>query len=317
MSIHRVHWSQLRIGVAVSVVATAVSLLIFFVDDVRDAVEDRYTLYVRTFTTQALRPRAPVWLAGQPIGQVRSLGFEPPREDTPERLIVEMSLTLDAQPFITEGAVAQVTTSSLMGEVVVNIVPGDEPALPLGDGDELPPAAELDPSKVIRRLRALYDSLPPVGARWRRVREAARHGDGSLARLARQPAELSELLANLNRASAVFDTLGSAAGSLAGLLSDPQVRAELDRIGPRLGRLVELWETGGGTAGRFASDTLIQGRLNGIVEGVARLQDRLSAGRGTAGRLLYDRALADELARTRALLEELRAEFAPGRREQR
>ena len=130
MSIHRIRWSQLRIGALVSLVAIAGALAVFFIDDVRQAVEDRYTLYFRTFTTQALRPHAPVWLAGQPIGRVRRLSFEPPREDTRERLIVELSVLASARPYITEGAVAQVTTSGLIGEAVVNILPATEATPP-------------------------------------------------------------------------------------------------------------------------------------------------------------------------------------------
>lgn len=310
MSAHGVRWSQLRIGVLVTLVVMAASFLIFFIDDVRSAVEGRYTLHLRTFTTQAVRARAPVWLAGQPVGQVSRLRLEPPRSDAPELLVVDLHISLDAQPFITEGAVAQVTTASMLGEVVINILPAAEPAPPLQDGDELPTAPELDPSYLTARLEGLYDSLPPVTDRWQRLMDQVRHGDGTLPRMARRPAELRELHDNLSEASATLDTIGSAAGNLAALLSDEDVRLALQRIGPRIQELAGFWDERSGTAGGFAGDTVFAARLAAIGESVAAIRQRVESGRGSIGRLLHDEALAVELERTRALLAELRADFA-------
>jgi hypothetical protein len=206
--------------------------------------------------------------------------------------------------------VAQVTTASLLGQVVVNILPAVETAPPLQDGDQLPTAAELDPSYLTVRLESLYDSLPPVTDRWQRLMDQVRYGDGTLPRLARRPAELRELLANLSKASATLDTIGSAADGLAGLLGDEDVRVALERIGPRIQRLARIWDERSGTAGGFAADTALADRLADIGANVARIRERVESGRGSLGRLLYDEALAVELARTRALLAELRADFS-------
>jgi phospholipid/cholesterol/gamma-HCH transport system substrate-binding protein len=310
MNAHRVRWSQLRIGVLVTLVVVSACFLIFFIDDVRDAVEGRYTLRFYTFTTQALRARAPVWLAGQPVGQVGGLRLEPPGSGAPERLVVELRIGVSAQPFITEGAVAQVTTASLLGEAVVNIVPAAEPAPPLQDGDELPTAAQLDLSNLTRRLQLLYDSLPPLTDPWRRLIDQVRYGDGTVPRLAHRPAELRELQDHLNEVSATLETIGSAADGFAGLLADEEVRLALRRIGPRIRRLATLWNEGSGSAGAFATDTVLAARLAGIGENVERIRERVESGRGSLGRLLHDEALAIELRRTRALVAELRADFA-------
>jgi hypothetical protein len=62
--------------------------------------------------------------------------------------------------------------------------------------------------------------------------------------------------------------------------------------------------------GRFAEDTSLAPRLERIRANIGRLSERVGSGRGTIPRFLNDRALVDELARTREMLEALRADFA-------
>ena len=302
-------WSQLRIGVLVTLSATALAFAVFFIEQVRDAVENRYTLYFYTFTTQTLRPRAPVWLAGQPVGFVTGLRFEPPSRGREERLRVELSVATYVQPLIQEGAMAQVTTAGLLGEAVVNILPTAQLAEPLRDGGELPTAPELDPFEAARRIRALNDSLKPVADRWRQVIELARGGHGTLSRLAQRPTEVGELQQRLKGVAVTFDTLGAAARKFAAVILDEEVRSSLGRIGPRLEQLADTWQGKDGTVGGLGSDTLIVKQLEAITHTIQRLDQRLQGGRGTLGRLLNDRVLATELARTRQMLSELREEL--------
>jgi phospholipid/cholesterol/gamma-HCH transport system substrate-binding protein len=307
--LYQVHWSQLRIGVIVSLITVASSILIFFIDDVRDAVDDRYSLYFRTFTTQTLRPRAPVWLAGQPVGHVRDLALEPPSGERGGALIIELSIGADAQPFITEGAAAQITSSSLLGEAVVNIIPATEPARPLFPGEELTTAAELDPFQVSSTLEVIYDSVRPIADRWREVAAQIQEGRGTLPQLVRHPEQVYELRANLSALSATLDTLRIAATGLADLLTDPAVRTALDSLGPRFQLLAQRWGKDTGNFTRLAGDTVLAGRFDAMSTSVERIVARLEAGQGTLGRLLHDPALAQALAGTRESLRRLRADL--------
>jgi phospholipid/cholesterol/gamma-HCH transport system substrate-binding protein len=305
----RIYWSQLRIGVVMSLAVTTAALLIFFVDQVRDAVEPRYALHFHTLTSQNLPLRAPVWLAGQPVGYVTGVAFEPPTRGRRERLRVELSISADAQPFITQGAAAQVITAGLVGEAVVNILPAAEAGDPLSDGATLPTASEIDPLEVARRLRTLSDSVRPVTDRWTAVFQQARTGRGTLPQLIREPRELRELQDRLNQISETFADLSGAAGGLAGVLSDEEVRAALRRIGPRIERLAARWASGAGTAGQLARDTVLTARLAELTRNIQRLTERLESGHGTLGRFLNDEALATEFARTREMLRELQADL--------
>lgn len=292
---------------------TVVSLAIFFIDQVGDAIEDRYTLYFHTFTTQTLQPRAPVWLAGQPVGHVSGMEFLPPT-GTQERLRVELSVSASAQPFITEGAAAQVIASALLGEAVVNILPTEEPAAPLGDRSELPTARSLDPFEVTGRLRTVYDSIPPVAERWRDVLDVTRNGTGTLPRLMKSPDDLFSLHQNLARLAAAFDTVRIVAEGFSQFAQQDDVREALERLGPRLGELARQWQGTEGTVGGFADDSVFAASMDGIAATLQRLNERVDGGRGTLGRLLNDQVLNQELERTSQMIRDLRSDLSRMRR---
>lgn len=307
----RIRWSQLRIGLVVSLVALAASITIFFIDEVKDAIVNRYTLYFDTFTTQSLGPRAPVWLAGQPVGHVRKLEFHPPARGTRERLLMELSIRTEARPLILEGSEAQVITAGLLGEAVVNIIPAAEPGPPIPEGGRLPTAPQIDPAEVAQRMTEVNDSFAPVIDRWQQVLDIAVEGDGTLARLFARPAEFSTLNRRLADLRITFDTLGHAARGVAELMADERVRAALHRLGPRMSRVATLLREREGTLAAFAADTAIDARLENISRNIDRIARRVESGRGTLGRLLYDDALFRELSQTRALLRAFREEIAP------
>lgn len=305
----RILWSQLRIGILTTAFFTAVSVSVFFIDQVRDSIENRYTLYFHTFTLQTIQPRAPVWLAGIPVGNVVGLDFLPPTTDSRERLRVVLSINAAVQPFITEGAAAQVITSGLLGEAVVNVLPASQPGAPLSDRSELPTARGLDPTEVTHRLEAVYDSVRPVVARWGEVLNETRHGPGTLPRLLRRPRELVEFRRDLFRLEAMFDTVSIAAGKVRAFAEDPAVRQALDRLVPRFAEIARRWQDSGGSIQKFAQDSVLGTHLEAIGATVERMSRRMEDGRGTLGRLLNDRILSQELARTRELLDSLRAEL--------
>ncbi len=200
----------------------------------------------------------------------------------------------------------------MLGEAVVNILPSDEPAPPLTDGAELPAAPEIDPKEAMEQLSSVYDSLPAVIDAWRQVFELARDGRGSLALLMKRPDELRRLQVNLTELAASLDAVGGAAAGLASILDDAAIRAAIRRIGPRLDTLMGYWLRREGTLGSFAADTAIGPRLDDIRTRFERINRRLDSGRGTLGRLLNDRALEQELRRTREMLEELRTDLKSG-----
>ncbi len=299
-------WSQLRLGVIVSSAITVFVIAVFFVDDIQDAFKQHYTLHFHTFTAQTLQSRAPVWLAGQVVGSVTSIEFLPPRGEENEHLRVELRIVTGVQPLILEGSTAQVITTGIVGQTVVNIVPARS-GVPLSDGAQLSTAPEVDAMELSRRLNAYRDSAAEVAERWRAVLAAASTGDGTIARMRRHRRELDQLREQLGLVSALFDRLGTAAGGLVELLSHPEVRSSLGRLGPRIATLSERLSASPLT--RVASDGSIERNLDSLLMRAERMKYRIENGGGSLGRALYDRSLSDELERTRQMLSDLRHEL--------
>lgn len=304
-----IHWSQLRLGVTVVLVVTVSALTIFFIDSVSDALEGRYKLYFQTFTRQNLAPRAPVWLAGQRVGLVRRIEFITPDEsgEGGERLRIELSVREAVREFIPEGSAAQVITTGLVGQVVVNILPSIEGGDPLPPGGLLVTATAVDPMRVGRQLRTFGDSLQPVVQRWSAVSEAAFTGDGTLARIWRRPEELQQLRDRLSQLSARLDTVGVATRDLSRLFVDEEVRFSLRRIGPRLAALSRRLDES--ALRRAVAEEKLSTRLESIAGRITRIRARIDSGQGTLGRALNDRSLQMEMERTRQMVRELRAEL--------
>lgn len=303
----RIRWRQLRIGLVATVVILTVGAAVFFIDQVREALEDRYSLHFFTLTSQAVRIRSPVWFAGQPVGHVRRLEFEPPSRRPDERLRVVLSIRRSAQPYIVEGSAAQIITAGRIGQTVVNIVPPETRADPLPDGGQLQRARRLEVLQLGRRVQSTLDSLGPVMEAWKRVLDHAYDGTGTLPYLIRQPGRIQEFHDRLAELERFFGDVRSVADRTVDVFHSSQ--PAFTRIGGQIDSLQAIWDRGGGSVGAMMRDTTIADRLERIEARIARLGDRIATGRGTVGRILHDRALATEWLETVTALRALRSEL--------
>lgn len=304
-----IRWRQLRLGLITTTLLVSVALAVFFVDEIERSFVSHYTLSFNTLTTQDIRVGTPVWLAGQPVGRVRQLKFEPPNRAADERLRVVLAIQKDAQPLIREGSRVQIITAGRLGRTVVDILPFPRPTPPIPAGGQLRTADELDLPQVIVRLRAIRDSLGPTLALWDSVRSLALNGDGTLPRFLRRPEEIRGFEQQLDVLGAVFLDLSEAADQLAAAVEDPATRAALQHIGTRVPELRSIWRGGGGSLGALSRDAQLARRLSTLGSRMAALQARMDEGRGSLGRFLNDRALLNEWRETRAVIDSLKAEL--------
>ena len=123
-------------GTIIIVVLTTLALATFFLDQV-------LPLFRRTVTVVAVFPNAPgvrsgtpVWVAGVPAGTIRQIELLPPR-DTLERVALDLEVSRSVAEQLRRDSRVRFTSLQMIGEKVVEVLPGSATSPQLADGDTL------------------------------------------------------------------------------------------------------------------------------------------------------------------------------------
>jgi phospholipid/cholesterol/gamma-HCH transport system substrate-binding protein len=278
--------------------------LIFFLDDLIGAFDRTYTIVAVVPDAPGLAPGSPVWVGGREVGEVTTVGFLPAGTDTLDRVSVTLKLPRRLQPQIRTDSRVRLTSAALIGQRVVDIVPGTSAARELAPGDTLRLKVELTSRQVTRHaaaVRVQLDTLlarasvlaPAARARMEEAERAAIAMEGALAEARRLSSDL-----RMNRGPAllsdpVFTTSLQAVRQHAAELS-----AEVDRL--RAGA-AGMGDVGAALARLQARADTLGARLDAAAA-ILRRPD------GLAGRLQQDSALIHATHAARAALDSLMAE---------
>ncbi len=283
---------------------TAAALAIFFLDEVIPLFHRTYTVVAVFPTAPGLTTGSPVWVAGVEVGTIRDIRLLPPR-DTLARVALDLQLRHSVADQLRRDSQVRLTSVQLIGEKVVEVLPGSPGSPELRDGDTLHVGPSPDAAAVMSRageVRLALDSLRTDAAglrarfalRQRELRAAMRE-----AALARR--ELAELQAGLR------------GGSLARLMAIQVPNGPMSRVQARAAEIQRLFAAAQARAGRTRRDLAPEQRS--LMAHTRELQAELAALRalteqpvGTLGRVQRDSALEQTLARARAQLASLMTE---------
>lgn len=296
-------------GALLILLLVAVAVAIFLLDDIRQALTGTYTIVGVFPDARALRPGAPVWIAGRPVGEVAAVEPLPPGGDGAGRFAATLRLPAARASLVRRDSELGVAPPRLLADPVVNIMPGTPTAPQLAPGDTLVARPERTLARTIAAadtLRAAFDSLLAAG------RELETH--------ARRRAPAAEAAArSLGSAARELDALAATieTGPLAGFTADSTL-ASLDRAGAALDTAAALFRTRAAElrdprlAGAFRR---LGARAAGVQRSIRELHRLLSEPYGFFGRWERDPALREALRATRAQLDSLIAEARkrPGR----
>lgn len=300
-------WRALRPGLLLMAGITATLLVIFFLDEVRRAVEEGPRLYVVTQAAPRLQPGSVVWVAGRPAGRVLSVRFRDPDPDGAETIVIEAVVERYAVGVIREDASARIVASGLMAPVILSVRPGSPARPPFDFADTLRSTVALVDQD---RALALVDTLRAELARARpaaaRLRAMLENGGGTLAALRRDTSLAAGLEHGFRRLEALlYPAADEESGSLARLAADTALATRLERIGQALRRLAAERDS---AETETAVEALLAA-LSGLQSSLAALEYDLQAGRGALGRFLYDSAVLRERVLLEARTDSLRLEL--------
>jgi hypothetical protein len=300
-------WRDVSTGFALIGIVTAVSLSVFFLDEIRRAFEEGPRLVAISESAPELVPGSIVWVAGRPAGRVLSVAFREPRGPGSGNIVIEAVLRRSVGDVMRRNATARIQPSDLLEPVVLAIDPGSPEQPPFDFADTLVTiAANLELERLLAQLDSLRVDTDRRVSRAGQLRRVMLEGPGSAAALRRD----RTLRSSLEERRQEFldlrpgDTGGGAIGAL---LRDTTLAARLDSTRARLSRFEITRDSlirGGAIGSEDVSDA-----LTSLGESLRLLDEDLQAGYGTVGRVLYDDAVSRQVDRLRTRIDTVFAEL--------
>ena len=121
-------------GTIIIVMLVVLGLGTFFLDRVLPLLRRTYTVVAVFPTAPVVRSGTPVWVAGVPAGSIRQIALLPPR-DTLERVALDLQLTRSVAEQLRRDSQVRFTSRQMIGEKVVEVLPGSPTSPQLSDGD--------------------------------------------------------------------------------------------------------------------------------------------------------------------------------------
>ena len=301
-------WRDVTIGIVALGAVTGAALLVLAFARVGALHGRTLRLHAAIGDATGILPGTEVWLAGQRIGVVRTVGFRPPSADAALRVLVSFDVLAPYAVQIRRGArVAVRPGTSLVGSPVISVAASRSNRVPaVRNGDTL----FADPNDQFETLRIRVTTtagteLPVIVDNLRVLAVQLRTAQGTLGALGvagtdRLAATASVLGRIVQRAEAADGSGGTP--RLTALAS--RARAILDRVDALRTRL----ENPGTSVGRFRTDSTLWHTVDSLRTDLGTVQRLLDSPNGTAGRLRADAQLQREMDRARVELDALLAD---------
>jgi phospholipid/cholesterol/gamma-HCH transport system substrate-binding protein len=255
---------------------------------------------------------SPVWLEGQPIGQVVRVDFLPPSADSDARVLVVMDLLKKNVRYVRRDAVAQITSGgTLIGAPVVYLNSTGTNAPIIAEGDTLHSVPQGDPEGVASRIALASRDFPAIIANVKDLRSQLGSVEGTTGALLNDNALRIDLVRS--RGTRLANRTLHGDGTFGRMLNGGATRAATRARHALAGAdsLRALLGSNQTVVGRFRRDTSLMRTVTSLRNEVSLAKAMLDEPRGTAGRVLRDSAVTRELTAAErelaAVIADLRA----------
>lgn len=310
----RITWDQLRVGALILVGIAIMGAAILALGQSTNLFASRYRLIAFLPSASGLVQGGQVTVAGQLAGTIDEIEFLPVDADTTRnlRIVVAVDKALSSQ--IRGDSRARIKTLGLLGDKVLDIVPGTPGFPPLQEGDTLTVTPSVDYEVLLAQASGVMSDVVLMARDLRRVTAQVSAGEGTLGQLVTNRALYDELNSTLARTSGVMARLQNPNGTFGRMIDDPALYVNAVRMLGTLDSTLTAINSADGTLGRLMRDDSLYVSLVGTVEGANVMLRQLTTGEGTASRMLNDPRLYDELVKS---VTDLNAILADVRRDPR
>jgi phospholipid/cholesterol/gamma-HCH transport system substrate-binding protein len=308
----RISWSQIRVGMAVTVALIVLSVAIFFVGETGAVFGERYRLVALMPSASGLIQGASVRLAGQDVGKVDDISFVPIADRTEPSQVLKITLAINrsVQQQIRRDSEASIRTQGLLGDKVIDITPGSPDLAALEEGDTIGSSIAIDYEQMLGSASQLVDDLAAILRNMRSIADTLLAGHGTAGRLLMDTSLYAELLTTSRSMNEFLNAVGRGEGALARLAQDDQLYSDLRSVVAGLDTLTTTLISGEGTLSRLMTDDSLYTNLNSTSARADSLLAAIESGEGTLGQMLTDQELYESLLKllvdVQAVVEELR-----------
>ncbi|HEV2988897.1 MAG TPA: MlaD family protein [Candidatus Angelobacter sp.] len=289
----QLRWSELRVGITVTVAAVTLGVLVFLLSGTAGLFTSKITIFAYFDNAEGLKKGGPVDLQGVTIGNVTDVKVVPNRPDSPVQVV--MRVNTKYQFLLRKDSVAKIATAGVLGESFVDVESRGAKLGMIQDGDTLQSAASLGFQEVVRASQSTLENLNILVKRLDGIIASIENGQGTIGGLIKDPALLDKANALLGQMQKIVTDVGNGKGSIGKLLVDEGLYHRVDSALDKVDKMVTDIQAGQGNLGKLLKDESIFKNLQQTSAKANELMDSINAGHGTIGKLARDEELAKKL----------------------
>jgi phospholipid/cholesterol/gamma-HCH transport system substrate-binding protein len=305
-------WSQLKVGITVTVASLTLGVLLFLMSGTQGFFTPRITVKSYFDNAEGLRVGAPVRLSGVDVGNVTKMTIVnlPEKRLTPVE--VTMKISTKYRDSMRRDSVSSLETAGVLGETYLDIDSSQAVGAALQDGDTLPTQVHPDFNQVVRASQSTLQNMDALLKRADRILAFAESGKGSLGKLIYDPTLYNRFSLTVADFQKIVEQVGNGEGSLGRLISRNDAYDKFLSTLDKMNSIIDDMQQGKGTAGKFLKDPSLYNNANDTIANLKKVTDDISAGKGTLGKLTKDEELAKKLDITITKLSELTTRLEAG-----
>jgi phospholipid/cholesterol/gamma-HCH transport system substrate-binding protein len=307
----QVQWSQLKVGVLVTIALCTLIALVFLMSGSSGGFWSRKLTIVSYFENSAgLKVGAPVNLEGVTIGNVKTIRIVPQRKLTP----VEITMKIGKQygPAIHTDSKTSLETVGVLGDTVVNIDSKFATGGPFQDGGELKTTETPNLSDVIKSSQGTIEQLNTILAKVDNLVDSLNNGKGSIGELINDPSLYNKALVTVNHIQALVDSVSNGKGSIGKLVADDGLYNRINDTVSRLQNIANGLDAGHGTMGKLLKDETLYNNLRESTDNLNKILADVNAGKGGLGMIAKDPEFAKKLNDTITRLDSVLTQVDSG-----
>lgn len=301
-------FSELRVGILVLSALAILILVIFAVSgDIKlPGFGSTATVRTQMASVDGLRKGAEVRLSGKKVGSVREINFGqiPSSRDSQSNIeiVMEIDGKIDGRPAVERirtDSMAVLKSAGVLGDNVIDIIPGTSAGKPIQDGDSIDSEAQKSVGDIINAAQTAVGHLNVIAADIREMTGNLKAGRGTAGKFLNDESFYLNLDSAVRQAESLMQEVKSGKGTMGQLVSDPALYKQATETVAQLRSITDQVENqlraGKGSIGKLLKDDKLYNDASSLVARLDQTSGRLEnvvakieRGEGTVGRLIND-----------------------------